>query len=74
MSHSGLVAVAPQPAGIPGALPPVVAARSRGARWTAMALTMGSLLLVYGCWQVFHWTPGHRKLVGDMFFYPVGVA
>jgi diguanylate cyclase (GGDEF)-like protein len=39
-----------------------------------MAVAMASLLLVYGCWQVFHWTPGHRKLIGDMFFYPVGVA
>jgi diguanylate cyclase (GGDEF)-like protein len=39
-----------------------------------MAVAMASLLLVYGCWQVFHWTPGHRKLFGDMFFYPVGVA
>jgi diguanylate cyclase (GGDEF)-like protein len=39
-----------------------------------MAVAMGALLAVYGCWQVFHWTPGHRPLVGDMFFYPVGVA
>jgi diguanylate cyclase (GGDEF)-like protein len=39
-----------------------------------MAGTMGALLLFYGCWQVFHWTPGHRKLFGDMFFYPVGLA
>ena len=39
-----------------------------------MAVAMASLLLVYGCWQVFRWTPGHRKLIGDMFFYPVGAA
>jgi len=39
-----------------------------------MAVAMGALLAVYGCWQVFYRTPGHRALVGDMFFYPVGVA
>jgi diguanylate cyclase (GGDEF)-like protein len=39
-----------------------------------MAVAMASLLLVYGCWQVFHWTPGHRELVGDMFFCPVGLT
>ena len=35
---------------------------------------MGALLLVYGCWQVFYLTPGHRALVGNVFFYPVGIA
>jgi len=36
-----------------------------------MALAMGSLLVLYGCWQVFHLTPGHRPLFGDLFFFPV---
>jgi diguanylate cyclase (GGDEF)-like protein len=35
-----------------------------------MALAMGSLLVAYGAWQVFRWTPGHRAIVGDVFFYP----
>ncbi len=35
---------------------------------------MGSLLLLYGCWQVFGWTPGHRPLVGDVLSYPVAAA
>jgi diguanylate cyclase len=39
-----------------------------------MTLAMGALLLLYGCWQVFYLTPGHRALVGNVFFYPVGVA
>ena len=39
-----------------------------------MAAAMALLLLVYGCWQVFHWTPGNRAVVGDLFFYPVGIA
>jgi diguanylate cyclase (GGDEF)-like protein len=47
--------------------------RSR-ARWVAMATGMGALLVLYACWQVFHWTPGHRALVGDIFTYPFGAA
>ena len=44
---------------------------SRLPRWVPMAGAMGSLLLLYGCWQVFGWTPGRRPLFGDLFFYPV---
>jgi diguanylate cyclase (GGDEF)-like protein len=29
------------------------------------------VLVLYGCWQVFRWTPGHRPLFGDLFFFPV---
>jgi diguanylate cyclase (GGDEF)-like protein len=36
-----------------------------------MAVAMGAVLVVYGCWQVFRWTPGRRPLFGDLFFYPV---
>ena len=32
---------------------------------------MGVLLAGYGCWQVFQWTPRHRSLFGDLWFYPV---
>ena len=39
-----------------------------------MAVAMGALLVVYGCWQVFRWTPGQRPLFGDLFFYPVVVS
>jgi diguanylate cyclase (GGDEF)-like protein len=39
-----------------------------------MAVGMGSLLAVYACWQVFRGTPGHRALVGDVFFYPFVAA
>ncbi len=39
-----------------------------------MAGATGSWLLLYGCWQVFDWTPGHRPLVGDLFFYPLSAA
>jgi diguanylate cyclase (GGDEF)-like protein len=35
---------------------------------------MGLLLLVYGCWQLFRWTPSDRPLFGDLFFYPVAGA
>ena len=48
-----------------------VAGVSRGPRWGPMALVMGLLLAVYGCWQALHLTPGHRPLVGDLFFFPV---
>lgn len=36
-----------------------------------MAVAMGAWLVLYGCWQVFRWTPGDRPLVGDLFFYPM---
>jgi diguanylate cyclase (GGDEF)-like protein len=39
-----------------------------------MAVAMALLLLAYGCFQVFHLAPHHRALVGDVFFYPVGLA
>src|SRR5664279_4912579 len=54
----------------PGAAVPA----RRSTALTRMAVAMGSLLLLYGGWQVFYLTPGHRALVGDMFFYPVGIA
>jgi diguanylate cyclase (GGDEF)-like protein len=73
MSYSGPARRASRAIGMPGAPSTVVAKRSRRARWTAMAAAMGSLLLLYGCWQVFRWTPGHRALIGDLFFYPVVV-
>jgi diguanylate cyclase (GGDEF)-like protein len=44
------------------------------ARWVPMAAAMGGLLLVYAGWQLFRWPDGHRELIGDLFFYPVGVA
>jgi two-component system, cell cycle response regulator len=48
-------------------------ARSRG-RWVPMAAGMGALLLVYGGWQLLHWPAVDRRLIGDVFFYPVGIA
>jgi two-component system cell cycle response regulator len=40
-----------------------------------MAGAMGLLVLLYACWQVFRWTPGHRPLVGDVLTYvPAGAA
>ncbi len=39
-----------------------------------MAAWMGALLLVYAGWQLFRWPPGHRELIGDVFFYPVDLA
>ncbi len=39
-----------------------------------MATAMGALLLVYGAWQILHWPAAHRTLVGDLFFYPEGLA
>lgn len=38
------------------------------------AAAISSLLLVYAAWQLFRWPVGHRVLVGDAFFYPVGFA
>ena len=35
---------------------------------------MGGVLVVYALWQLFRWPGGHRVLIGDAFFYPVGVA
>jgi two-component system, cell cycle response regulator len=39
-----------------------------------MAIAMAALLLVYAGWQLLHWPAVDRRLVGDVFFYPVGVA
>ena len=33
-----------------------------------------ALLLVYAGWQLFRWPAVDQKLIGDVFFYPVGVA
>jgi two-component system, cell cycle response regulator len=39
-----------------------------------MAAGMGALLLVYAGWQLFRWPAVDQKLIGDVFFYPVGLA
>ena len=39
-----------------------------------MAAAMGAWLLLYGCWQVFRWTPSDRPVVGDVLVYPVAAA
>ncbi len=39
-----------------------------------MAAAMGALLLVYAGWQLFRWPDVDRRLIGDVFFYPVGLA
>jgi diguanylate cyclase (GGDEF)-like protein len=44
------------------------------ARWVPMAVGLGALLVVYAGWQLFRWPPGHRELIGDVFFFPVDVA
>jgi two-component system, cell cycle response regulator len=44
------------------------------ARWVPMAAGMGALLLVYAAWQLFRWPSVDRRLVGDVYFYPVGLA
>ncbi len=38
-----------------------------------MAL-LAAFLLFYLSWQAFHWLPGERALVGDLFFIPIGIA
>src|ERR1039458_10728628 len=43
-------------------------------RWVPIAAGMGALLLVYAGWQLFRWPDVDRTLLGDLFFYPVGVA
>jgi diguanylate cyclase (GGDEF)-like protein len=50
-----------------------LATLAEGGTLTRMALAMGALLLLYGCWQALDLTPHHRALVGDVFFYPVGM-
>ena len=61
----------PPPRGLPGVDGAKV---SRFPRWAEMALAMGSILLLYGAWQVFRWPHGHRAIVGDVFFYPFVAA
>ena len=39
-----------------------------------MAVAMAALLVIYAGWQIFRWPGGDRTIVGDAFFYPVGVA
>jgi diguanylate cyclase len=39
-----------------------------------MAAGMGALLLAYAGWQLFRWPAIDRRLIGDLFFYPVGLA
>ncbi len=48
--------------------------RPASARWASMAYAMGALLLLYAGWQLSGWSFGDRTLVGDAFFYPVGLA
>ncbi len=43
-------------------------------RWLPMAYGMAALLLLYAVWQLSGVSFGDRTLVGDAFFYPVGVA
>jgi len=43
-------------------------------RWVPMAAGMAALLAIYAAWQVFRWPHLDQKLVGDAFFYPVGLA
>jgi diguanylate cyclase (GGDEF)-like protein len=49
---------------------------ARGPRppWARTAVWMVLLLVVYAGWQVFRWPHISRELVGDAFFYPVGVV
>jgi hypothetical protein len=48
-------------------------AAARG-RWVPMAAGMVALLLLYAGWQLFRWPAVDRRLIGDLFFYPVGLA
>jgi diguanylate cyclase (GGDEF)-like protein len=48
--------------------------RDRAAHLTPTVYAMAGLLIVYGLWQLLRWPAADRTLVGDMFFYPVGLA
>ncbi len=37
-----------------------------------MALALSGFFAIYLSWQAFHWLPGGRAQVGDLFFLPVG--
>ena len=39
-----------------------------------MAIAMAALLLIYAGWQLLRWPAADRRLIGDVFFYPVGLA
>ena len=59
----------------PGVSDPSPGVDPRQAPWVPTAVAMALLLAVYGSWQVFRWTPpDSQQLVGDAFFYPVGIA
>ena len=47
--------------------------QARG-RWVPMAAGMVALLVIYAAWQVCRWPHLDQKLIGDAFFYPVGLA
>lgn len=39
-----------------------------------MAVMVGSLMVLYGLWQVFGWPHGHRELISDLSFVPISLA
>jgi diguanylate cyclase len=50
-------------------------ARLRTQPWYWPVLAVGAVLVVYGSWQVVRWGPSSsHALIGDAFFYPVGLA
>jgi len=38
------------------------------------AVALAIMLILYAGWQVFRWPPGHREVIGDVFFFPVDGA
>ncbi|HZQ63602.1 MAG TPA: EAL domain-containing protein [Gaiellaceae bacterium] len=63
------MAADPFGAGVAGAL-----RLTRLSRVQAAVAGVAAYVALYGSWQLFRWGPGERALVGDAFFYPVGVA
>ncbi len=64
-SEGGVLAVAGLPLSRRGlALP----------RWVPMAAAMAVAFLVYASWQLFRWTSGDRRVIGDVFIYPFETA
>jgi diguanylate cyclase (GGDEF)-like protein len=45
---------------------------ARFSNWAIGALA--AFLLFYLSWQAFHWLPGGRVQIGDLFFLPIGAA